>query len=1235
MKITALTLLLAFTFTHNAWAKDKTTTKKGLLPEVQLNSDNEDVNEQRAIGSEILITRAESKAIESLQSLIKKKKGSREEVDLLYRLAELYMRRSKTGRFFDLQISAHSKQLSLFPIPNEKGSDWVKKAVSIYTRIQNEFKKFPGMDSVYFNNAFAHQQLGKIKEAQKLYETLLEKHPTSELIPDALVSLGELYYDQKKFGTAAEFLNKLDKYADTRVYPYGMYKLAWTYYNMGNTGNGVKKLLQVVELSPINPDGEQARNKQYLRREAMRDLTVFIGETTPADELLGVFEKISKDDELGQAIIDLAKLNEGHSKWKEMNVFLSDFVRRHSDNTYAANALLYLVDTNEALKNRDKVIDYLNQTSKLCVTDSKWRLSHDKEIPDEACDHGFRTTAKDIAEKWWEIWLKNKKHQEFTALTEKSIKIIIDHEDRQKPDVKTHYAYAELLFALERFDQASEEYKFVAEKIDDPKMKHDATYAALFSIEKSIQKSKSALKEGLRKDLAAKYLEAYPKGPQAAEVSFKLAAIYYDEANYEMAEKWLTPSLQGVHGKDLQVKAQDMQLDIYNIRKDYASIQKLAKSVATSTTDAKRKDNMNLLLEQAAYTETQEVVKKGDKVEGAKLLVNFSQEYTKSAISADALWQAIGIYFSEGMTVTAADNVLRFYERFPNDKRAYDALKEASAAYIETGALNKAADTLKKLADLDKKDRRKNLELAADFYALEKKEKDARAIYNILLPDSSEKEKSLIYSKMLTMYSDKNSPEYKKIIQTLVSANVEPYATQSQFDHLKQLFDAKKNSEAFELARKIMSRNGEDTLRAKARLIQAQILEQELDHQSTKVSNADRLGLVLSMKTEKLEKAQTAFLSASKMSPDLQVQMEAFSGIDRCYSNYVQALKGLVLPSGLNPDDEKTLKGEIAKIVTQIEDKRADNQKQIAKLSKMKLYENSSSRVVASVEESIKPTVHYPAVKYVEAYLPANSEFIFSKMKRIEDKISEKCDSKSTKDFHKVMAACYQQKNSAEMEKLAQSLAATRENKLMGLYYLSLTAELQGLHQKSLWLADFALKSRSDTPLFTYQKARMTYYLDGISMALPVFDKVLDMQMSSTEMETFEGIKAFSASDFETASKKLSQLENDQLYTLEVGTLLSESYAQLGNADKALKLANDLLKKGPEYLELVLQKARVLETYKQAPEPALESYVKARTLAKDEEIKNWLDRKIELLKNQNKGRAARHIGSLGYGEDKL
>ncbi|WP_374079406.1 tol-pal system YbgF family protein [Bdellovibrio bacteriovorus] len=170
-------LLLAFhLFSLYCFAADK--NAKGLLPEVRLNS-SEDENEKKAFSSEIMITRSENKAIESLQAIIKKKKGSKEEADLWYRLAEMYMRRSKSGRFFDLHQDTPLMKLSPFPVPNEKGSEAVKRAIKIYTKIEIDFPNFKQMDAVLFNNAFANQQVAQYRQSEALYHKLLTRFPKS------------------------------------------------------------------------------------------------------------------------------------------------------------------------------------------------------------------------------------------------------------------------------------------------------------------------------------------------------------------------------------------------------------------------------------------------------------------------------------------------------------------------------------------------------------------------------------------------------------------------------------------------------------------------------------------------------------------------------------------------------------------------------------------------------------------------------------------------------------------------------------------------------------------------------------------------------------------------------------------------------------------------------------------------------------------------------------------------
>lgn len=1159
---------------------------KGLLPEVRM-TDSESENEKRALTSEMMITRSETKAIDSLQNLIKKNKGQPEEVDLLYRLAELFMRRSKSGRFFDLNKGAKLLKLSPFPIPAEGGKDYVRKASTVYSRIEKDFPKFDQMDSVLFNNAFANQQLNQIKASQDLFKKLLSRFPNSPLIPDATLAYGELLYDQHQFETALEQFLRVEKYPQSRVYSYGMYKAAWSYYNMKDSEHGVQKLIAVVKINPPLEDGQVPTNRHNLRKEALRDLTIFIGDMHAPSKLYSFFADLTEGEELGVAITDLAKLYEAHGRQKEMNIFLQEYIEKQPKGSAVVRAHLALVDANENLKLRDKVISNLDEASKRCQKSSAWRNAQKPDVVIESCDENYRRTSLEIAAKWWEIWLKNKNNAEFSALTERAFKIILDNEDPKKPDLKTRFAYAELLFQQNKFEAASAEYKIVGTGTTDPTLSHDADYAALFSIEKSIEgdKKQDHAKDADRKDLALNYLKKHPAGKYARSVQFKMGHIFYQESNYEEAEKRLTPLADSKTQDEFKKKSEDLLLDILNLKKDYAGIQKFSKRMLSSTTDNNRKESLNKIVEEANFAEIQEFAKTGDKNVSAAKLSQFATEHSHSKLAGEALWQSLSLYYAQGKTYEAAEMSVRYADKYPQDKRSLDALKEAAKAYAECGELTKSAETLKRIAGLDTPNKLTHLELAADMYILERNRDQARQIYTQIAAATEKKNLDKVYGKLLATYreTDRNL-EYEKLENKILQQGIEPFTTQIMTRRAKALYEAGKYPAAFDLAMKANSRDSASEFRAESRLIQARILEKELLQQSVK-AREDKFAMVLSMKTEKLDKAQTAYVTALKMAKDPFVQLEALRGIDRCYGNYVESLRAIPLPEGLNAQDQDALRKEIAKIISPIQDKRKENESKLKQLATTQGQGLSTERNLRGLaaNATVSPLVVYPAPSKLKPIYP-------------NPKITQ----------------------TSELEKQGQALARTKEQRPLGLYYLSLAAEAKASFEKALWLAEQSLKLDGEKTYAIYQKARLLYKLEGMSSAKGFFDKLLDMPNPSTEMQTFAAIKSFSEGDFNTAIEKFSRLKREEIYNYQVGALYSESFAQKGEVDKALKTVKDLLQGNQENVDLLLEQAHLLEEFKASPEEALPVYEKLQKVSKEEDLRSWLERKINYIKNPNK-----------------
>ena len=88
---------IALTVSLNAYAAEK-----GLLHQILITTDDESLNLEKTVSAEVMITKAEEKAIQKIKEIIKKESNSNKNAENYFRLAELYNRRAKTYHFFEI-----------------------------------------------------------------------------------------------------------------------------------------------------------------------------------------------------------------------------------------------------------------------------------------------------------------------------------------------------------------------------------------------------------------------------------------------------------------------------------------------------------------------------------------------------------------------------------------------------------------------------------------------------------------------------------------------------------------------------------------------------------------------------------------------------------------------------------------------------------------------------------------------------------------------------------------------------------------------------------------------------------------------------------------------------------------------------------------------------------------------------------------------------------------------------
>lgn len=246
-------------------------------------------------------------------------------------------------------------------------------------------------------------------------------------------------------------------------------------------------------------------------------------------------------------------------------------------------------------------------------------------------------------------------------------------------------------------------------------------------------------------------------------------------------------------------------------------------------------------------------------------------------------------------------------------------------------------------------------------------------LFQQLQPKASEEEKRLIIGKILKMYE--GTPEnksYKDVVKQIRDQQVEPHYTEFLVKDLNEKMAKKDYQDAFERARKIIGGKGTKDQKAMARLIQAEILERELTQQSVK-AKLDRLALVLSIKTEKLDKASTAYSNVLSMTENPESRLLALQGLKRSYDNYVNSLTNIEFLGELSAEEVATLKGELTQLISPIAEKAQDVDARLQSLSQdinVGSSGNSSDLSALPPSATYQKSVELPSYQNLRLYVP-------------------------------------------------------------------------------------------------------------------------------------------------------------------------------------------------------------------------------------------------------------------------
>ena len=906
---------------------------------------DEDGNEVKALKTEMLVIRSEKRAISQLNRLLKKHAGTRLEPELLYRLAEMYMRRARSERFFEVHKT--SEQILTFaPTQVKEASEAaeIRKAIAIYEDIQKRFGDFRAMDLVLFNCAFAHQQLAEDKIAESLFNKLVTNYGDSPLVADAYMSMGELEYNRKSFAGSLVFFKKVRNYPGSHVYPYSMYKAAWAYYNMQDAKSGLKELEDVVAFGR-QVASEKLDAKLDLRKESLNDMALFYSDSS--DPALAVSYFIAQAGEIDPApvIMRMVELYKRHSGYGQIATVLKDLLAKLPKSPSLAAAHQELIWNYERESARPQAVAQLNDFDQYCKA---------LKGPHAECTDLIADVSKKLASKWHAVWMKKAADPAIADSSEKAYRLYLQTATsaKDKDFNGIRFSFAELLFQEKKFHDASDQYALVdvapGGKVDK-KMAEIAPYAAIVSLERAVNNEWNDKDEARFRELSEVYLRYNPAGQYALELSFKRAFIAYEKKRYDEAAPefyqigWKSAKAQA--GNERVLKSQDLYLDILNIRKDYKGLREASNALLQTGVSVDRTKVVEKIYREAYFSEIQQMEDKGDLKGAVDAYKKFALENRAGDLAGKAWWNASQLQFKMGDAEGGANTCYQMSKIFPNSTTGKDCLTKAADTFESFGRLDLAAKVLLNLANFDAPKAAQWRELSADFFALSGNRNRAKQMYGRLADGAGPEIQSRMFEKILELEkNDENKAGERAAVAKLAAMGVEPYASQVQVEKAEDLYASGDMTEAFNAAKKVISHSSSKNNLARARFIQAQVLDTEFHEQSVKTSLA-RVARVLAMKAEKLEKAQKAYQATINYG-DPEMSVKSMEHLSECYQHFAHSVRDIQIKDTLSEADLAAFKAETEKMVIPMEEKGVDSLAQALEAAKkFRMHDGTIARV--------------------------------------------------------------------------------------------------------------------------------------------------------------------------------------------------------------------------------------------------------------------------------------------------
>lgn len=691
--------------------------------------------------------------------------------DLRFRLAELYADKARAAFFAgqekdDAMLRASEEQKASLQAEKTQAAEdakaWAQNALEVYSSIRAEHPNYARMPEVLFALGQSYWTAGQFEDSLEPYADLIRRFEKSPLVAEAWIAFGEYYFNEGDVRKALKSYENAAENKRSRVYGFALYKQAWCFYNMAEWRKALRKFEATVLFSQLSEE-MSGENKIALGREAQADWVrtyVHVGSSDRARfeiaELLDLEKCTGRCLKLLEGLAGLW-MEEGYfdasaDVYRQLTRLEPESLRNPLRQAKVVDLVDRMGDKSTTVEEAKKLVAIFSAAKKRFAAMPAGTEKEDAEIDLDEAGIISEGALRRLAQEWNKEARKTRQEATF-GRAEGMYRSYLEIFPDAAQAYNMRFQYADLLYKLERFDDAAKNYRVVVEaKPEDGTHLIEAANDNILAVEEHLRDLRLKLPEDLKAptdlhpqhqrlvDAAQRYLKLVPAkkaGDKLPAVKLKVARVFYAYNRFEPALEGFDELVRSHPRSEQAVVAANLVVDVHNLNKDWSALYAAARRYLD---DADLVDGRPELKSELArfgeYAKFALIQQLKEKLEGEKADVSpvasgfeeFYREFPKSdkadqaLFNASVLWDKLGergradrlratlldeypqsklradvaFYVAkqhEQRTEygAAAKAYQRFAKEFPKDERARDALFDASVFHAATGRTRTAA----------------------------------------------------------------------------------------------------------------------------------------------------------------------------------------------------------------------------------------------------------------------------------------------------------------------------------------------------------------------------------------------------------------------------------------------------------------------------------------------------------------------------------------------------------------